>query len=478
MFSGVGGFELGLLASGVDFKLVGFCEDNKYASQILEKRFKGVKNYDDATKLVSKELPDFDLLVGGSPCPSFSIAGRGLGFKDKRGTLFFEYTRILGDKKPKHFIFENVRGLLSNDEGRTFQKVLEVFTDLGYDCEWELLNSKNFGVPQNRERVYILGHLRGTSRPKVFPVRREGDQATGEISLKEITKDVAQAQRVYDTDGTSVNLKAEGGGDGGKTGLYQVEVPEATKKGYTTAEEGDSINLAYIDSKTRRGRVGKKVAQTLDQGTQYTIQTGVVKNRGEIKERNQSTCIDANYWKGLDNHGERTGVLEEPYAIQQSDIRHSGKLKKRKIVGTLTGQNKQGDTETNVVVKSVAYRTRTYAGRGGEIEERKDNVSNAINSAPKDSMVSGNFKPLQPDGIGRAIRKGGKDTPTNKHNWNLVQAKTRIRRLTPRECERLQGFPDGWTEGLSDTQRYKCMGNAVTTNVVTAIAKRLFKGEK
>ena len=439
MFSGVGGFELGLLASGVDFKLVGFCEDNKYASQILEKRFKGVKNYDDATKLVSKELPDFDLLVGGSPCPSFSIAGRGLGFKDKRGTLFFEYTRILGDKKPKHFIFENVRGLLSNDEGRTFQKVLEVFTDLGYDCEWELLNSKNFGVPQNRERVYIVGHLRGTSRPKVFPVRREGDQATGEISLKEITKDVAQAQRVYDTDGTSVNLKAEGGGDGGKTGLYQVEVPEATKKGYTTAEEGDSINLAYIDSKTRRGRVGKKVAQTLDQGTQYTIQTGVVKNRGEIKERNQSTCIDANYWKGLDNHGERTGVLEEPYAIQQSDIRHSGTLKKRKITGTLTGQNKQGDTETNVV---------------------------------------GNFKPLQPDGIGRAIRKGGKDTPTNKHNWNLVQAKTRIRRLTPRECERLQGFPDGWTEGLSDTQRYKCMGNAVTTNVVTAIAKRLFKGEK
>ena len=180
----------------------------------------------------------------------------------------------------------------------------------------------------------------------------------------------------------------------------------------------------------------------------------------------------------MDNHGERTGVLEEPYAIQQSDIRHSGKLKKRKIVGTLTGQNKQGDTETNVVVKSVAYRTRTYAGRGGEIEERKDNVSNAINSAPKDSMVSGNFKPLQPDGIGRAIRKGGKDTPTNKHNWNLVQAKTRIRRLTPRECERLQGFPDNFTEGLSDTQRYKCMGNAVTTNVVTAIAKRLFKGEK
>ena len=377
----------------------------------MERRFKGVKNYDDATKLVSKELPDFDLLVGGSPCPSFSIAGRGLGFKDKRGTLFFEYTRILGDKKPKHFIFENVRGLLSNDEGRTFQKVLEVFTDLGYDCECELLNSKNFGVPQNRERVYIVGHLRGTSRPKVFPIRREGDQVTGEVSLKEITKN----------------------------GLYKVEVPEATKKGYTTAEEGDSINLAYIDSKTRRGRVGKKVAQTLDQGTQYTIQTGVVKNRGEIKERNQSTCIDANYWKGLDNHGERTGVLEEPYAIQQSDIRHSGTLKKRKITGTLTGQNKQGDTETNVV---------------------------------------GNFKPLQPDGIGRAIRKGGKDTPTNKHNWNLVQAKTRIRRLTPRECERLQGFPDNFTEGLSDTQRYKCMGNAVTTNVVTAIAKRLFKGEK
>ena len=393
MFSGIGGFEVGLLMSEKDVKLVGFSEVDKYAIEIFEKQFKGIKNYGNATTIDETELPNFDLLVGGFPCQAFSVAGKRKGFEDTRGTLFFDIARILSHKKPKHFILENVKGLLSHDNGRTMQTIFEVLSDIGYMVQWQVLNSKNFGVPQNRERVYIVGHLRGDSRPEIFPIRqsqkvsdtgrKEKGQGSSEISstitsnykrgvhamgeqyvmeTKELTKNLSQAYRVYDADGLSTTLRAVGGGIGAKTGLYQVNacltpdrkdkkqngrrfkdheepmftltsqdkhgvmITEATKKGYAIAKEGDSINLTAPSSKTRRGRVGKQIANTIDTGAQQY---------------------------------------------------------------TLTA--------------------------------------------------------------------------------------SKIRRLTPTECERLQGFPDGWTEGISDTQRYKCLGNAVTTNVVCEIAKRLIK---
>ena len=165
-FSGIGGFEL-----GIDNKAecIGFSEIDKYATEIYKKHFPGHKNYGDITTINASELPDFDLLVGGFPCQSFSLAGKRKGFEDTRGTLFFELARILQAKQPGLFIFENVKGLLSHDNGQTFKTIIATLTELGYDCQWQVLNSKNFGVPQNRERVYIIGHIRGTSRPKVFP---------------------------------------------------------------------------------------------------------------------------------------------------------------------------------------------------------------------------------------------------------------------------------------------------------------------
>ena len=172
MFSGIGGFEVGLLMSEKDVKLVGFSEVDKYAIEIFEKQFKGIKNYGNATTIDENKLPNFDLLVGGFPCQAFSVAGKQRGFDDTRGTLFFDVARILKHKKPKHFILENVRGLLSHDSGRTFQTILKVLADIGYLVQWEVCNSKNYGVPQNRERVYIVGHLRGNSRPEVFPITK------------------------------------------------------------------------------------------------------------------------------------------------------------------------------------------------------------------------------------------------------------------------------------------------------------------
>jgi len=333
MFTGVGGFELGIGERG---KCIGFSEIDKYSSELLKQKFPEIKNYGDATKINPEELPDFDMLCGGFPCQSFSIAGKRRGFNDTRGTLFFDIARIIKIKRPKIVFLENVKGLLNHDQGKTFRTIIQTLSELGYNVQWMVLNSKFFGVPQNRERVFIIGSLRGTSRPEILPFTG----GHGEVGCKTIM-DINQAQRVYGTGGTSIALKGLGGGQGAKTGLYAVLTPDRPNK-------------------RQNGRRFKTDGEPSFTITGQDVH-GVAIDRGNLKIKEQSTCIGANYFKGLDNHQARTGVLQ-------------------------------------------------------------------------------NMK---------------------------------IRRLTPIECERLQGFPDNWTEGFSDTQRYKMMGNAVTVNVIKAIAERL-----
>ena len=141
IFSGIGGFEYGMQQSNKEFECIGYSEVDKFAKSIYKNHFPGHKDLGDATKIRTEELADFDLLVGGFPCQAFSMAGYRKGFDDTRGTLFFELARILKDKRPKYFLFENVKGLLSHDKGKTFQTILEVLSDLGYDVEWCVLNS-------------------------------------------------------------------------------------------------------------------------------------------------------------------------------------------------------------------------------------------------------------------------------------------------------------------------------------------------
>lgn len=160
---------------------IGFSEIDKYATQIYQSHFPTHQPYGDITKINTDELPDFDILVWGFPCQAFSIAWKRRGFEDTRGTLFFELARILRAKQPRLFVFENVKGLLSHDNGNTFKTIISTITELGYDCQWQVLNSKNFGVPQNRERVFIVGHLRGTARPQVFPIGNDSKE-TDELS--------------------------------------------------------------------------------------------------------------------------------------------------------------------------------------------------------------------------------------------------------------------------------------------------------
>lgn len=171
LFSGCGGFRLAAMLNGFDS--AGYSEINKYAIEFYNNVFEGETNYGDATKINTSTLPDFDLLCAGFPCQPFSVAGKREGFSDTRGTMFFEVLRILKDKRPRYYILENVKGLLSHDNGETFKTILKNLTDLGvYNIEWALLNSRYFGVPQNRERIFIVGYPRVYGAGKIFPLER------------------------------------------------------------------------------------------------------------------------------------------------------------------------------------------------------------------------------------------------------------------------------------------------------------------
>lgn len=242
LFSGIGGFDLA--ARNLGHEIVGACEIDEYARRIYQKHFQGVRVYNDAREINPEQLPDFNILFAGFPCQAFSIAGRRLGFEESRGTLFFEIARIAKQKRPKLLFLENVRGLLSHDNGRTFAVIIKTLDEIGYDVEWQVINSKYF-VPQNRERVFIIGHFRGSSSRQVFPVGEPSEKFDGWDSKEQIAnalqcpghscgnyrgmnlivlhQAVRQQERVYSTEGLAANINAIGGGWGAKTGLYQTK---------------------------------------------------------------------------------------------------------------------------------------------------------------------------------------------------------------------------------------------------------------
>jgi DNA (cytosine-5)-methyltransferase 1 len=216
---------------------IGFSEIDKYATKVYQHHFPTHYAYGDITKINEATLPDFDLLVGGFPCQSFSIAGKRGGFLDTRGTLFFEIARIVREKQPRLLLLENVKGLLSHDQGRTFFTIISTLDELGYDLQWQVLNAKDFGVPQNRERVFIVANLRGSSRPEVFPIGENGNPLTkknghqisqssisGTLTatdakmhldgtyIKQLNNPTHSNDRVYGTDGVSPTLNTMQGG--------------------------------------------------------------------------------------------------------------------------------------------------------------------------------------------------------------------------------------------------------------------------
>ena len=363
LFSGIGGFREGLNRAG-GFTCVGHCEVDAHADKNYRLLFdtEGEWFCDDARAIETGRMPCFDLLCAGFPCQAFSIAGKREGFADARGTLFFEIARLAEARQPAYFLLENVPGLLSHDKGRTFYTILRTFWELGYHVEWKVLNSKDFGIPQSRKRVYIVGYLDGRCAGKILPVPETNGTALIQL------RPGRQGKRVYHPDGLSCTLTSGTGGMGGKTGLYEVGVPikEATRKGYKMAYPGDSIDLGYAGLNSRRGRVGQGIAHTLTTGSQQ-------------------------------------GTLQ------------------------FMGASPAG----------------TEARKGGRSVE-----------APEETLST----------ITAADRQG------NAYHG-------RIRRLTPRECLRLQGYHDGQIDRIigdtSDSQLYKQAGNGVTVNVIEAIGRNL-----
>ena len=329
MFAGIGGFRAGLTRAG-GFQCVGHCEVDKYADasyRAIHDIEKEECYYPDAREIDPASMPDFDLLCGGFPCQAFSLAGRRKGFDDARGTLFFEIARLAEVKRPAYLLLENVPGLLSHDGGRTFAVILSALHDLGYHVEWSVLNSKHFGVPQSRRRVFLICYLDPRCAGKILPVF--GNDGKALIQLV----GGPQGHRVYDPEGVACTQTAGGGGLGVKTGLYLVPddpkatfvdlcaghpkqtgqarcvtarygqttlsnhrgersgvllIKEATKKGYKEASPGDSVDLGYAGSNTRRGRVGHDIAHTLDTGSSTQ---GIVARGGRIRRLMPRECL-------------------------------------------------------------------------------------------------------------------------------------------------------------------------------------------
>lgn len=359
LFAGIGGFRMGMERAG--HHCVGYVEIDKFARQSYEAIYDttGEWTAHDITQAENKDWRQFkgrvDVICGGFPCQSFSIAGKRKGFADEtRGTLFFEIARAAKEIKPSYLFLENVKGLLNHDKGRTFRTVIQTLDELGYDAEWQLCNSKNFGVPQNRERIIIIGHLRGASTREVFFDAGEDGQVTSSNEIKVV-------------------------GNTSNTGYGSGDVLDS---------DGISTTLTATDYKHV-----KQIA---------------VKQIGNISD---SKSFGGN---------PQVGRVYDPEGLSPT-------------LNTMTG----GGREPKIIQRA----------RGNN---------------------SGGFHDIAPT-----------LTVNSYSENNLLDIGTyRIRKLTPRECWRLQGFPD-WAfdkaknAGISNSQLYKQAGNSVTVPLMEFIANRL-----
>ena len=354
LFAGIGGFRLGMESAG--HKCIGFCEIDKFARESYRAihNTKGEIELHDITAVSDESIRGIgsvDIICGGFPCQAFSIAGARRGFEDTRGTLFFEIARFASILKPQYLFLENVKGLLNHDKGDTFEVILSALDELGYDVEWQVLNSKNFGVPQNRERVFIIGHLRGERSRFLFPLSGE-NQPTSSQSVIKIG-----------------NVNPSGNGMNGE--VYQADGLAPT----LTTNKGE----------------GQKIA----------IKSDTIKQFG-VLQPNFNQC----------------GVIYETDGIAPTIRAYQGGGLEPKIIQRGHGYNQGGEHDIAPTLTSNSYQENNHLSDG-----------------------------------------------------------FRIRKLTPRECWRLQGFPD-WAfdkaqEVNSNSQLYKQAGNSVTVNVIAAIAKEL-----
>ena len=412
LFAGIGGFRLGMESAG--HECIGFCEIDKFARASYKAIHdtKGEIELHDITAVSDESIRRIgrvDIICGGFPCQAFSIAGNRRGFEDTRGSLFFEIARFASILRPKYLFLENVKGLLNHDGGATFETILGALDELGYNVEWQILNSKDFGVPQNRERVFVIGHLRGECTRRVFPLSKSCQQAN---SIK----------KQYSNTITTRYGNSQG------AGAYIVESKSQKVRSIGNIHpSGNGMNGEVYES------AGLAPTLTTNKGEGQKIAIPVL--TPDCTDKRQNGC--------------RCKSNEEPMFTLTTQDKH-GIL----IAGKLPGNHDQN--------------SRVYDTNG---------------LAPTLSTMQGGGQEPNIIQRGHGYNQGGEHdiAPTLTRNSyqenNYLSDGFRIRKLTPRECWRLQGFPD-WAfdkaqEVNSNSQLYKQAGNSVTVSVIAAIAKEL-----
>lgn len=412
LFAGIGGFRLGMESAG--HECIGFCEIDKFARASYKAIHdtKGEIELHDITAVSDESIRRIgrvDIICGGFPCQAFSIAGNRRGFEDTRGSLFFEIARFASILRPKYLLLENVKGLLNHDGGATFETILGALDELGYNVEWQILNSKDFGVPQNRERVFVIGHLRGECTRRVFPLSKSCQQAN---SIK----------KQYSNTITTRYGNSQG------AGAYIVESKSQKVRSIGNIHpSGNGMNGEVYES------AGLAPTLTTNKGEGQKIAIPVL--TPDCTDKRQNGC--------------RCKSNEEPMFTLTTQDKH-GIL----IAGQLPGNHDQN--------------SRVYDTNG---------------LAPTLSTMQGGGQEPKIIQRGHGYNQGGEHdiAPTLTRNSyqenNYLSDGFRIRKLTPRECWRLQGFPD-WAfdkaqEVNSNSQLYKQAGNSVTVSVIAAIAKEL-----
>ena len=491
--AGIGGFRLGLEAAG--HKCIGFCEYDKFAVASYRAMYdtEGEWYADDVTKLRAGEIPYADIWTFGFPCQDISIAGKQKGLRGKRSGIYYSIIDLIKGKeegdKPTYLLVENVKNLLSVNAGFDFAAVLSEMDEAGYDVRWQVLNSKDFGVPQNRERVYLIAVLRSRGGREILPVAGEDGGA-----LKEVIGGM-QGYRVYDPEGISACIGASGGGAGAQSGLYCVGNTNPSGRGMNgriydargiaptvTCESGQGSKI-FVDQTLNRPKT-TEIARCLVACYTGTLvnwraaNSGVLETGKEVPGDAAGTAAETGQFTGRAMEclalGDGSADMQEARAVLTPDRmekRQNGRRMKDagKPMFTLTAQDKHG----------VYFPEKEAAELMPETEAEGLPVRNATKQGydmayPGDGVVLA--YPKSESRRGR-VGKGCSQTLDTGCRMGTVEKCGRIRRLTPKECFRLQGFPDALYERAaavnSETQLYKQAGNAVTATVAYAVAMSL-----
>jgi DNA (cytosine-5)-methyltransferase 1 len=453
MFAGYGTSSFALKRIlGEKLQIVGFSEIDKYAVQCFNQNHGlEIKNFGDATKINPLEIPDFDILSGGFPCQAFSVAGKMQGELDTRGTLFNEIIRIAEVKKPKFMLLENVKGLTSKKFKDTFDKILSELKRIDYVVFWQVLNTKDYGIPQNRERVWFVGirkDLFTFDKFYSFPEKEE---------LKLFLKDILEDNPDYKYNLSEKNLNHYNREFGSKGKILNGEIQSPTltsamgtgggnvpciEPKYYLSEKQINRLINSDDIKKKFSSVNSEIALT-QTARQYSSWKGNFITKEGVSSFRTRNFIKNNICQTLQSvmsHGNTIPLIfEEKCKIKEN-------IAIRKLTPTEPHHNNLR------IAVSGALRTwprscsedKNSVERGKRLELRKDQVSNSITTHQLDSVL---------------------------------KKEMLIRKLTPKECFRLQGFLNDEINlnNLSDTQKYKLAGNGQSVNVVEKIYYNLLK---